>query len=104
MTEQELIEQCPIIFERFNTKNKQAMQKQAEFFKTHTFILDTLNKKEAEILKLRYGIIDDKIRILKTISNHLGCSIESVREIEKTIYINTKRGINTHGNDQNQIP
>ena len=45
-------------------------------------ILDTLSSREAEILKMRFGIDADKAMTLEEVGNHFGLSKERIRQIE----------------------
>lgn len=45
-------------------------------------ILDTLAPREAEILKMRFGINADKAMTLEEVGNHYGLSKERIRQIE----------------------
>ena len=45
-------------------------------------ILDTLSPREAEILKMRFGIDADKAMTLEEVGNHFGLSKERIRQIE----------------------
>ena len=45
-------------------------------------ILDTLGSREAEILKMRFGIDAEKAMTLEEVGNHYGLSKERIRQIE----------------------
>lgn len=44
--------------------------------------LDLLSKKELEIIRLRFGLLDDSPRTLKDIGNRIGLSRERVRQLQ----------------------
>lgn len=45
-------------------------------------VLDTLGAREAEILKMRFGIIGEKAMTLEEVGDHYGLSKERIRQIE----------------------
>lgn len=45
-------------------------------------VLDTLNAKEAEVIRMRFGINSDKPMTLEAIGQHYGVSRERIRQIE----------------------
>ena len=45
-------------------------------------VLDTLSSKEAEIIRMRFGINADKPMTLEAIGQHYGVSRERIRQIE----------------------
>ncbi|BCX82476.1 hypothetical protein MIT9_P2062 [Methylomarinovum caldicuralii] len=64
--------------------------------------LDTLNRREAEILKLRFGLKDEQIRTLQHIADRLGVSRERVRQIEKAALEKLRRKF--HNQWQSLLP
>jgi len=46
-------------------------------------VLDTLNSREAEILKMYYGLLDQKQKTLEEISQYIGLTKERVRQIKE---------------------
>ncbi|MBQ7797656.1 MAG: hypothetical protein IJ371_00850 [Clostridia bacterium] len=79
---------CPIICgtEKFCGGRTKAALSQAEFFKTHTFILDSLTPREAQILRLRYGIDNGQLLTLEQVGKILNISCERVRQLEQNAF------------------
>jgi RNA polymerase primary sigma factor len=46
-------------------------------------VLDTLNPREAEILKMYYGLLDQKQKTLEEISQYIGLTKERIRQIKE---------------------
>ena len=88
MTNEQLKKRCPIICKSIDLypARKYAILAQAEFFKTHTFIFDVLDNREAQILRLRYGIGFEKGYTLNEIAQMLNISHERVQQIEARAY------------------
>lgn len=85
MTKEEFEGQNPILLkekiERGNELKKE-IEQQGKFFKNHTFILDYLNDKERQVIKLRYGIDSDKCLTQRDVAKILGITAERVRQLE----------------------
>ena len=89
MTIDEFEEQNPILMGRTISYGKdsryksikQAMIEQGKFLKTHTFIFNTLGQRDSEILRLRFGLIDDKIWTYQLIGDKFGITAERIRVI-----------------------
>lgn len=60
-----------------------ARRVQGEFLKTHKFILESLSKTQAEVIRLRYGIDDGQLLTLSQIGNKLQISHEAVQQAEQ---------------------
>jgi len=84
MTYKELQYACPIIMNSIHLfpSRKEAFLQQAQFFKNHTFIFNALTPKEANILRLRYGIDDGKILNCQQISELIDVSRARVSQLE----------------------
>lgn len=88
MIEEQLREQCPLIMRGeslFNTK-KEAVQAQAEFFKTHQFIFKTLSENEARVLRLRFGIDDGVFLRQEQIGKIMNLSRQRIAQIEERAF------------------
>lgn len=48
-------------------------------------LLEKSNEHEAEVLRLRFGLVDGKIRTLDEVSQELGITRERVRQIESKV-------------------
>lgn len=59
-----------------------------------TKILEPLKEREKTILSKRYGLNDEQIQTLKVVGEEQGLTRERVRQIEKELLKNLKRGVN----------
>ena len=62
--------------------NYEALLMQGVFLSTHTFILQTLNPIEADVVKLRYGIKNQSPMKLQEVADVLEISLKQVKENE----------------------
>ncbi len=87
MTDTEFKKLNPCLFiEKGERITKEMLLKQAEFFKTHTFIFDKLTPYEVEILKLRLGLIDGKIATLQEVGDKFGVTSQCISIIQSRIF------------------
>jgi len=93
MTIEELKKQCPIIFDTKDLypSRKSAILAQVKFFKTHQFILESLSEMQAKVLRLRYGIDDDKLLTFRKIAGHLGVTPARVQQVEEQAFSHLRR-------------
>ena len=56
------------------------------FLEKLKYVLSTLRPREREVIELRYGLIDGKIRSLSEIGDKYGLTRERVRQIEKRAF------------------
>ena len=75
-----------------DTHQKESLQ-QFELNLIVSKILDPLKEREKVILSKRYGLSDEDIQTLKAVGEEQGLTRERVRQIEKELLKNLKRGV-----------
>lgn len=81
------------ILDTIITTNQQESLQQFELGLIVSKIIEPLREREQAILKQRYGLHGHKIETLKTVGEEQGLTRERVRQIEKELLKNLKRGV-----------
>ncbi len=81
------------ILDTIITSNQQESLQQFELGLIVSRILEPLREREQAILKQRYGLQGNKIQTLKTVGEEQNLTRERVRQIEKELLKNLKRGV-----------
>ena len=85
MTDEQFKQLNPVIMMEIEKYDhlRDAYIAQGQFLKNHTFIFDTMDERQCEIIKLRCGLFDGKYWSLNKIANKFNLSTERVRQLEK---------------------